>query len=266
MTAAVAELYQVEVELGGTRVLSEVNARAAAGALIGLCGPNGAGKTTLIRVILGLIRPTAGRVRVLGRDPAAGPAARRCIGYLPQVSGLDTNFPLTVGDLVSLGLISSRPLPSSRRGAAAAAETEVAACLDRLGIADLRHRLLRELSGGQLQLALLARALVRRPRLLLLDEPLTGLDAARQARFYPRLRDWQRQLRFTVIVVCHELRALAAHVDELWCLDQQLHVHDLNQPGRRAAWGGGGPAAAPACLIDPMLAGGEGGNGATGGR
>jgi len=228
-------LTRVSARYGSSRILHNVSAAAPLGSLIGLCGPNGSGKTTLLRMMLGLAQPEQGEVRVLGFEPWRCPQVRRHIGYLPQVRRLDAGFPLSVRDLVSMGTIRGLGALSSLDHLGAGVRTETRRQVDHaLDMAELGHlagRPVGELSGGQLQLALLARALVGSPKLLLLDEPLAGMDGDRKASFYPLLARWRELCGGTAIVVCHELQALTAHVDFLWCLDSgSLHCHQLRQP------------------------------------
>ncbi len=230
----VARLDGVRVAYGGREVLRGVSAELAAGEIAGLCGPNGAGKTTLLKVLLGLVVPDRGTVEVLGRNPARSPAVRREIGYLAQTSRPDVRFPVSLRDLIHLGTTRSlggaRPARCRIRAAAAA---DLA--IHFLGLAGLANRPIGALSGGELQLALIARTIAGRPRLLLLDEPLTALDHERKALFFPLLRRWVAETRAAAVVVCHEFEALSAHVDSLWCLDGTLHAH--RQPGNAAAAG-----------------------------
>lgn len=221
------ELDGVSARYGRAEVLTGITATAGAGSLVGLCGPNGSGKTTLLRLLLGLGRPESGQVRVLGADPWRTPSVRRHIGYLPQASRFDPRFPLSVQDLVGLGTLRQTGVwPGWGSGPAEAPGREVAKALDLVGLGPLARRPLAALSGGQMQMALLARALVGRPRLLLLDEPLSALDPGRRMAFYPSLSRWRSELGFAAIVVCHQLQAMTAQVDAIWCLEEgRMHQH-----------------------------------------
>ncbi len=243
------ELRGVWVRRAGLTVLENVTAVIPAGSFTGLVGPNGGGKTTLIKLLLGLFRPDAGTVAVLGREPFGNRAMRREVGYLPQVQRLDLGFPVSVRDVVELGC------GRGRREAAGWA-------IDLVGIGDLAARPIGQLSGGQRQMALLARALASRPKVLLLDEPLTGLDRERRAGFYPLVRKLQRAHDMTVLAVCHDLQALTPDVDALLCLDRTVHAHGAPA---QIPFLGEWTAGRQRCMVDALLGGRGDGAGWAGG-
>lgn len=160
----------VSVNYGPRRVLSNVNLSVEPGEFLGLIGPNGAGKTTLMRALLGLVVPTEGTVTVAGKR---GSAVREAIGYVPQRHEVAWDFPIDIYSMVLNGTLTQRPWFVRPRAADRAAAEQA---LSAVHLADLRERTVGELSGGQRQRVLVARALVRRPKVLLLDEPFTGLD------------------------------------------------------------------------------------------
>ena len=191
------------------------------GELVGLVGPNGAGKSTLFKAILGLVRPLRGEVRVFGR-PVAG--ARADIAYTPQVEEVDWGFPVSVRELVLMGRWRGlRPFRGWSRGDREAAD----AALERTGLAGLAGRQAGELSGGQRRRALVARAIARGARLLLLDEPFAGLDAAVQHDLLAILDGLTREGR-SVLVATHDLTCVATSCDEACCLNR--HVHGFGPP------------------------------------
>ncbi|MDI6710410.1 MAG: metal ABC transporter ATP-binding protein [Bacillota bacterium] len=207
----VVEFTDVTVTLRGRTVLDRVNLAIEHGSFVAVLGPNGAGKTTLVRVILGLLQPRQGRVHLFGAPPAGRGHQRHLVGYLPQRQRFDPRFPVSALDTAVMGRVACIGLFRfpSRADRQAAART-----LERIGLTgELQNRQIGELSGGQQQLALLARALCSHTRLLILDEPTTGLDAQAQQRFYTVVQELQRDLDLTVIVVSHDLAAVTAHAD-----------------------------------------------------
>ena len=206
MTAV--ELSRVRLILGGRIILSAVDLSIGEGEFIGVLGPNGAGKTTLLRAILGLVPLAAGAIHVLGKPVARGNAA---VGYMPQ-SRAATASRLSGWDFVACAVNGQRwglPFPG------ADAKREVARVLALVGAADLARRPLADLSGGERQRLLLAQALLGRPRLLLLDEPLISLDPNHQRGVVALVRDLQRELGLTVLFSAHELNPLLGALDRV---------------------------------------------------
>jgi zinc transport system ATP-binding protein len=202
--------------------LREVSLRVGAGTRLGILGPNGGGKSTLVKLILGLLEPDAGTVRVLGRSPAG---ARRAglVGYLPQRIGAELDWPVSVRQAVAMPL-AARASPWVLRDRAAEAAADRALAL--VGMDHLADRPIGALSGGQLQRAMIARAIAPNPRLLVLDEPTVGVDAAGQQRFADLINTLHAELGITIITVSHDLRAVAAGSDRVACLHRGLHFHD----------------------------------------
>lgn len=190
---------------------------------LGLVGPNGGGKTTLLRLILGLHVPSRGSVRVLGQDPRR--AARR-IGYVPQRAQADESVPHTCREVVLLGRLARAPW-GCRFGAAdrAAAERAMAQC----GVLDLAHRPLSSCSGGQRQRVFISRALAAEAELLILDEPMGGVDVHQEEQLTRLLADLHARL--PVILVSHDLAAVSASVDRVACCNRKLTVHSANEAG-----------------------------------
>jgi ABC-type Mn2+/Zn2+ transport system ATPase subunit len=203
------EIAKMSVGYGGPPVLTDVDLTVRPGELVALVGANGAGKSTLLKVIVGLLRPTHGTVRVLGADPRA--AAHR-IAYLPQAEELRWDYPLVVDDVVAMGRIGRR------RGAVVVADR---AALERVSATELARRPVATLSGGQRQRVLLARALVADPELLLLDEPATGVDPATEEQLMNVLRDIAAGGR-TVLVSTHDLSGVVAHFRRVICLNGRI--------------------------------------------
>jgi zinc/manganese transport system ATP-binding protein len=203
------ELRDVRLELGGRTILDEVSLDIAASEFIGVLGPNGAGKTTLMRAILGLVPPSRGSVRVLGRPAARGNPA---IGYMPQVRGAIANMRLSGWSFVA-GAVDGQRLGLPILGKAGRAEVD--RVLDLVGARDLGRRPLAETSGGERQRLLLAQALIGRPRLLLLDEPLISLDPHHQSVVVALAKSLQDELGITVLFSAHELNPLLGALDRV---------------------------------------------------
>ncbi|HZQ64926.1 MAG TPA: ATP-binding cassette domain-containing protein [Gaiellaceae bacterium] len=212
-TAALAAIVfeDAEARRGGRVVWSGVTLRIDRGEFVAILGPNGAGKSTLLAAILGLLPLSAGRVRVLGREP--GEANTR-IGYLPQRRSFDSGTRIRGVDLVQLGLEGSRfglPLPWGRARTAA----RVAEALELVGAATYARAPIGELSGGEQQRILIAQALVRRPELLLLDEPLDSLDLPNQAAVAALVRRVCHEQRVAVLLVAHDVNPILGSLDRV---------------------------------------------------
>lgn len=206
----------------GQAVLHEVNLSVDEGEFLGLIGPNGAGKTTLLKIILGLVKPARGQVKVWDKNPSHLGKKRHLIGYISQRSLVDWRFPASVFDVVMMGRygrIGLFKLPSHSD------QEAVLSNLERVGMADLSRRQIGELSGGQQQRVFIARALASEPKMLLLDEPLFSLDARGQDEFYSLLAKLHRELDLTIILVTHEINIISTYVEKLACLNQTLYAH-----------------------------------------
>jgi ABC-type Mn2+/Zn2+ transport system ATPase subunit len=212
------EFRGVTCTYDGPPVLQGVTLRIEPGQLVGLVGPSGSGKTTFLKAALGLVKPVAGTILVDGQ-----PVDRRraLLGYVPQVETVDWAFPVTVEEVVLMGRATQLgPWPwTSRR-----ARAEARGLLARLGLAGLERRHIRELSGGQQQRVFLARALFRRPRLLLLDEPTSGVDIRTRHEILHLLAELQAQ-GTTIVLSTHELNAVATHLPYLVCLNRRVIAH-----------------------------------------
>jgi ABC-type Mn2+/Zn2+ transport system ATPase subunit len=220
--APLVAVRHVSVVSGQRRVLDGITFTLAEGRFLGIIGPNGAGKTTLLKVLLGLVTPTRGDVEVFGERPSRLGRRRHRIGYVPQRPEFDHRFPVAVRDVVMMGrycCLGVLRFPRRRDW------QKVEETIEQVGLAGSESRLIGELSGGELQRALLARALCAETRLLLLDEPTSGLDLPAQEEFYRLLLCLRSDLGLTTIVVSHDLLALGAYADELICISGTMHIH-----------------------------------------
>jgi len=203
------QLDRVTLRIGARTVLREVSFAIESGEFIGVLGPNGAGKTTLMRAILGLLPPSAGSLRVFGESPRRGD---RQIGYLPQVRTVLPDLRLRGRDFIASSLNGERwGVPSLSR----ADRGMIDETLDLVGARDLAARPLSDMSGGERQRLLLAQALIGKPRLLLLDEPLISLDARHQEIAIEMVRQVNRERGVTVLFSAHELNQLIGALDRV---------------------------------------------------
>jgi ABC-type Mn2+/Zn2+ transport system ATPase subunit len=215
---------------GGVRALSGVTLSIERGELLAVIGPNGGGKSTFIKVLVGLLEGYTGEVRVFGRTPAQA-RHEGLVGYVPQRVARGASFPLSARQVVEMGAARSMPwwkrLPRDARQR----------CMDAMelvGVHDLADRPIGRLSGGQRQRVMLARAIASGAKLLALDEPLAGIDAAGQEQFRRVLTGLHRAGDITIVLVSHDLRSIAglegqASADRVACLRQSLHFHDQPQ-------------------------------------
>lgn len=195
---------------GATRVVDDVSLEVRRGEFLALVGPNGSGKSTFIRLLLGLLPLQTGRVELFGSEPSRLRERWR-IGYVPQRPTLAPELPATVEEVVGTGLLARHPWGRRSRGDGEAIDH----ALGVVGLADLRERRLGDLSGGQQQRTFIARALASDPQLLILDEPVAGVDADAQALFRDALVHHVRVHEGSVLLVSHELGAVAEHLDRV---------------------------------------------------
>ena len=202
-------------------ILRDVNLAVQPNDFIGVIGPNGGGKTTLLKTLLGLLPPIKGEI-VFNESMREG--AHHHIGYLPQVNRIDKKFPITVFDVVRSGLMSRKRLI----GRYSRMENEQAnSLLEEMGIAGLKKKAVGELSGGQLQRVLLCRALVNRPKLLILDEPNTYVDNQFERELYERLRKLNDKM--AILLVSHDVGTITSYVKTIACVNRTLHYHPSNK-------------------------------------
>ncbi len=213
----IVTLNNIWVQYNGEPVLEGISMSIDQNDFLGIIGPNGGGKTTLLKVILGLIKPKHGEVKVLGNSPQK---AHNRIGYVPQYNLFNREFPISVWEVVLMGRnglagLFARYSKEDKLSAIQALET--------VGMIECKDRQIGKLSGGEQQRVFIARALVTDPALLLLDEPTASVDPAMQTEFYEMLHELKSQM--AVVLVSHDISAISIHVDKIACLNQELFHH-----------------------------------------
>lgn len=218
----VIELKDVWVRYGNQTILEAVNLELKEPkGLLGIIGPNGGGKTTFLKVLLGLLKPYKGSVKLFGKSPEK---SRDLVGYVPQYKGFDFDFPISVWEVVLTGRMSHTGFLKKYKAEDIKATEEALKTVEML---EYKDRQIGQLSGGQRQRVFIARALATNPRLLLLDEPNSGLDPHMQDELY-RLLDALKQ-KMAIIMVTHDLSAVSVYVDKIACLNRTLHYHDSRE-------------------------------------
>lgn len=212
--APILEALGVCVRYSGHLALEDVSFRLARGERVAVVGPNGAGKSTLFKAVAGVLPLSAGEIQVAGHEPGR----HFCIAYVPQRSEVDWNFPVTVADVVMMGRIGRMGF---LRHARRRDWDFVSRCLEVVGMTDLAKRQIGELSGGQQQRMFVARALAQEAELMLMDEPLTGLDVPAQESIFHILEEL-RARRVTVMVATHDLNMAAKRFDRVMLINRRL--------------------------------------------
>ncbi|MCF8231388.1 MAG: ABC transporter ATP-binding protein [Bacteroidales bacterium] len=211
------DIEHVYAGYDNTMVLKDVNLEIYDKDFIGVIGPNGGGKTTLLKLMLGLLKPSRGKIHRYTSISSG-------IGYLPQYSEIDRKFPITVRNVVLSGAITGKKFlfKHSRKQKQRADEL-----MQQMGIAYLKNKPIGELSGGQLQRAFLCRALVSDPSLLILDEPNTFVDNAFEGELYEILRELNRYM--AIVMVSHDVGIISPYVKTIACVNETLHYHPSNK-------------------------------------
>lgn len=215
----IIELEDINFSYGREPVLQGISLAIDRGDYYGIIGPNGGGKTTLLKVILGLVRPPKGKVRIFGKPISEFHDWPR-IGYLPQkMTQADPRFPITVHEVVGQGRIAKAGLFKKLSSADQDAIDRALAISE---VASLKDRLISDLSGGERQRVFIARALASEPDILILDEPAAGIDVASQTRFYRFLKELNAAHGITILFVSHDIDILANEASRLICINQRL--------------------------------------------
>jgi len=214
----VVKIEGLTVSYGKTVALENVSLNVKEGEYLGIIGPNGGGKSTLLKCILGLITPQRGSVEVFGQNPVKH---KTVIGYVPQFAAMDKGFPISVLEVVLTGRLKPGLSPFFKYSEE---DKNIALeLLKKVGIAELANRRISELSGGEFQKMLIARALAQNPKILLLDEPTASVDPSSREQIYSLLSVLNKEM--TIILVTHDLLAISSHVGKLACLNGRLVYH-----------------------------------------
>jgi len=231
----ILELEKVSFSYNNLDVVKDISFSIDKGDFVGLIGPNGSGKTTLLKLILGILTPRKGNVRILGRDLREFNDWSK-IGYVPQkATNIEKNFPATVTEVVSMGLLSIKKFPKiiTKRDYG-----DIKKVLAIVKMQDYAQRRITDLSGGQQQRVLIAKALVTNPKILILDEPTTGVDQENQKSFYDLLGKLNKK-GITIVLVSHDISRITQYVTKIASINQTLHFYGshkefcLNDPAHK---------------------------------
>lgn len=215
------EIKNIFVKYEESMVLEDVSLTVPTGEFLGIIGPNGGGKTTLLKVMLGLVKPDSGTVKIFDSPISEN---HHLVSYVPQYSLFDLDYPISVLDVVLTGRLNKKKLFGSYNKE----DKEIALqSLELVGLENFRDRLAGELSGGEKQRALIARALAKRPNILLLDEPTASIDAATGVNFYSILQNLNEEI--TIVLVSHDIGAVSQNVNKIACLNKNLVFHDSKE-------------------------------------
>ena len=211
----VIEVSHVNFSYNGSPVLTDVSLTVSEREFLAFIGPNGGGKTTLLKLMLGLLKPDSGSIRIFDRPPAE---ASHRIGYVPQDVTYNRSFPISVMDVVLMGRMRFHGKRLTRKDRAAARQA-----LEQLEMHDHRNTRIDDLSGGQKERVFIARALATEPHILFMDEPTANLDNAGRSDLYALLKEINRTR--TIIVVSHDMMVLSSYVTSVACISNSLHYH-----------------------------------------
>lgn len=196
-------------------IISKAHFHIEEGSFISFVGPNGGGKTTMVKLLLGLLQPSKGYIKIFGKSPTQ---ARGEIGYVPQYTNFDLKFPINVLDVVLIGRLKKGKLYFNKKDKESAAEA-----LEKVGLKDYGSRHFSQLSGGQRQRVLIARAIVSNPRVLILDEPTSNIDKVTENNLYKLLFELNKSM--TIILISHDLTFVSENIHKVICIDREVRIH-----------------------------------------
>jgi zinc transport system ATP-binding protein len=220
-SASIFDLKNLNFDVNGQTILSNISLEIFSGQYIAVIGPNGGGKTTLIRMLLGLEKPTSGEIRIFGKKLKNFKEWHK-IGYVPQrASHVDSSFPATVLDIVKMGRTAQRKLFSTFNQED---KDLVHDAMLKMDILDLADKMIGTLSGGQRQRVMIARALSSKPEILILDEPNTGVDIVSQKKFYALLKKLNKEDNITIVFITHDIGVIADDIARLFTINQKAII------------------------------------------
>ena len=205
------EIRNLNAGYDGKIVLKDISLNVHNDDFLGIIGPNGGGKTTLLKLILGLLKPKSGEIKFFN------PNLKNKIGYMPQTNYIDKQFPILVKETVASGLISEKNLSKQE------INNRVEETISQMGLEEIMNKPIGEISGGQLQRTLLARAIINQPELLVLDEPNSYVDKRFETRFYEILQEINKKT--AIILVSHDIGTIISTVKNIACVNETLHYH-----------------------------------------
>ena len=218
---SVIEIRDLDFSYGGPTILENIQLDIEEKEFVGMVGPNGSGKTTLLKIILGLLKPDKGSVKILGKTPHQ---SVKEIGYMPQFTPFSRNFPITVEETVLMGRLGK----TSKIGLFGKADKELAAeSMEAVEVINLRKRPIGSLSGGQLQRVLIARALTCNPEIMILDEPTANVDMKVEKDIFDLLKKLNEKI--TIIVVTHDIGFISQYITKVACINRTLICHPTSQ-------------------------------------
>ncbi|MBL1215067.1 MAG: ABC transporter ATP-binding protein [Ignavibacteriae bacterium] len=215
------QLSDVNLSIGNTSILEKINLTVQQNDFIGIIGPNGGGKTSLLKIILGLLPPTSGRVLVFGKSASHNSSS---VGYVPQQSEFTKDFPISVWDVVMMGRVGEKKIFSRT---SKDDKQIVDEAIEMVSMSEFKSKTIGHLSGGQKQRVLIARALAMKPKILLLDEPTASVDTKTGQNVYELLNKLNETT--TIILVSHDMSAISRYVRKIACLNKTLVYHDSKE-------------------------------------
>jgi zinc transport system ATP-binding protein len=222
----VLEIRDLSVERSNSLVIEDATFDIHGGDYVGIVGPNGGGKTTLLEAILGILPSKKGVIRIFGEDAKSYSRWERVAYISQEATDFDPSFPMSVRELVALGRLNKSNVGRRLK------EEDWKAVDDALNfmeISDISHKRIGNLSGGQKQRAFIAKSLVRNPQIIILDEPVTGVDAQTQERFYKRLSNLNAERGVTILVVTHDLAAVFCRMSKVVCVNRKVNVSKITE-------------------------------------